>query len=411
MVFLTGPFGRARAVALSSLAAVALAGCDPLVDAGYRGEPLFGFDAQIVSFQGLVSQGYDFRVSLFWVRDLSARLDPSLLSEQASVAVDIDFPASVAVNVFAPPTADQRVTGTTVGVGLVLVYEDRDRNGRFTPGLSPSELVGGAPYEAVVYVPDEAALASAPFDDDLAVGFQTVRLPLGCAPETGLALCDVPLGAACADDAACGPGPGTCLHEIDGASWPDGACAVDILVSSCLAPSDAALTTNADGTEAWWIAGCSGGDCRAGYRCDPDLLGCVPADTARARGASDRPRSAACDTVVGAPCVVDGDCGRDGVCFVRSGGQSFVGGYCAVPVTAGCTPSDARAVPWTSYDESKPTHYMKACGDDAACRVDEGYVCDFGWEVCVPEGPIEVELGEDLLVTPICVGLEPVEER
>ncbi|MCC6622220.1 MAG: hypothetical protein IT385_13230 [Deltaproteobacteria bacterium] len=392
--------------ALVALAALALS-CDATVDARYRGDPVFSFEGQLVQFEGLPEQSHAFVTTLMWLTDLEAdpaTQGPRLASaiEQAAASVELRFPSTFRVDLFAAPEDRMLVPGTGYGVALVVVYEDRDGNGRLTLGASPSELVGGARYEALVYARDEAAARAAPFDEPIAGGFQLVRIPLFCGGEVEVPACTTPLGAACADDVDCGA-EGVCLTELDGVSWPGGACALREDTVTCLPPEDAGAYITLD-DELWLIQGCDGdGDCRQGYGCDELSLGCVPEALF-----SPRRREAAgpCDVGLGAPCVVDQDCGA-GVCLVRSNFESFVGGYCALPITAAtaaCAPVDGRAIPWDYREDGGDTHWFRACASDDDCRVDAGYTCDAWLEVCLPSSPVALELGGDFTPSAVCYG-------
>jgi len=304
-----------RALALSGLAAVV--SCDATVDARYRGEPVFTFEGQLVQLEGLPDQSHAFVTTLMWLTELEAdpttqapRLDSAV--EQATASVELRFPSTFRVDLFAAPEERMLVPGTGYGVALVVVYEDRDGNGRLTLGASPSELVGGAPYEAIIYARDEAAARAAPFEEAIAPGFQLVRIPLFCG-DVSFPTCTTPLGAACARGEDCGTG-GACLTEADGVTWPGGACALREDTVTCLPPDDAGFYVTADDV-LWIIQGCDrDDDCRDGYLCDDGGQGCLPEALFAPRR---REAGGPCDVELGAPGVVDQDCGA-GVCLVRS---------------------------------------------------------------------------------------------
>lgn len=384
--------------------AVALMACDPVVDGRYRGEPLFSFEGELVQYEGLAAQEHEFRTTLLWLRELGTdprtqlpRLDDAI--EQNSVSVELRFPSTFRVDLFAPP-AGEMLQPNGLGVALVVVYEDRDGNGRLTADASPSELVGGAPYEALVYARDEAAARAAPFDVPIAQGFQLVRVPLFCGAE--LSPCTTPLGAPCVADGDCGA-EGVCLSELDGVTWPGGACALRYDTVTCEVPDDAGFYDDALG-ELYAIEGCASEDeCRDGYVCDELAGGCLPGPgTGRAPFSAFR--SGGCEVPLGAPCVLDSDCG-DGLCLVRSNGESFVGGYCALPIdVATCTPEDGREIAWDFTESDTPTHWFRACEVDTDCRTAEGYLCDPWFEVCLPTSPVALELGPDYRPPTICYG-------
>jgi len=390
----------------AAVVAGTLIACDPVVDGRYRGEPMFSFEGELVQYEGLAAQEHEFRTTLLWLRELKAdpvtqlpRLDDAV--EQASVSVELRFPSTFRVDLFAPPV-DEMLLPSGIGVALVVVYEDRDANGRLTPDASPSELVGGAPYEALVYAVDEVAARAAPFDEPIAAGFQLVRVPLFCG--VALAPCTTTLGAPCEDDGACGP-EGICLLELDGVTWPGGACGLPFDAVTCEVPADAGLYDDLSGA-LYAIEGCEGdGECREGYRCDATAGGCLPRDLPRFASFKAE-RAAGCDAPLGAPCASDAACG-EGVCLLRSNGESFPGGYCALPVaSASCTPRDGRAIAWDFTSDDADTHWFRACTSDADCRTAEGYLCDAWLEVCLPTSPVALELGPDYRPPAICYGAE-----
>lgn len=287
---------------------VAASSCDPIIDGGYRGAPVFSFEGQIVQFEAVGDAGPELRTTLLWLTDLSpdpVSGGPRLASgvEQRSAAVEVRFPAQFRVDLFVPPDAHMLVPGTGIGVALIIVYEDRDGDDRLTLGSSPPELVGGAPYEVLVFAKDAASARDAPFLDAIARGFQLVRLPLFCGDEgelvewaipddpsssdapprsSGQPPCSVELGAPCTFDAECAEGQ--CLVRQYGETFRGGYCvlAIEDAAAAACEPAQGvsiAWDFHPDGRETHWFRRCvSDRECRRGdgYTCDPWWGACVP---------------------------------------------------------------------------------------------------------------------------------------
>lgn len=401
---------------LSPLYLVVLA-CDPVVDANYRGTPVFSFEGQLAAAEGIGDNGHEFRTTLMWLSDLSA--DPATQSprlstarEQSSAAVELQFPSGFRIDLFAPPDDAMLLPGRGLGVALIVVYEDRNGDGRLTLNAQPPELVGGAPYEALVYAKDATAAANAPFGEPVAPGFQLVRIPLFCGDQVDVipARCETPLGAPCTSDQACGT-EGVCLQSVDGLSWPGGACALRYNTVTCEVPEYSGFYFNSDG-EAWFIQGCDrDSDCRDGYFCDHGAEGCIPDDDPAFSSAPSLPQGPtlpACPSTVGASCDADSDCGG-GTCLLRSNGESFPNGYCAMPIetadTLGCEPDNGVAVSWRFRADGTETDWFRACRSDSDCRVAEGYECDDWLEACLPIAPVALELRPAYTPSAVCFGV------
>ncbi len=302
-----GLLSAGRVVSALALTA-ATASCDPIVDGGYRGTSLFSFEGQIVQFEAVGDAGPELRTTLLWLTDLSADPisgGPRFASgvEQRSAAVEVRFPAQFRVELFAPPDARMLVPGTGIGVALIIVYEDRDGDERLTLGTSPPELIGGAPYEVLVFVRDAASARAAPFLDPVAPGFQLVRLPLLCGDEgelvawatpddpsssdapprsSGAPPCAIALGAPCAVDGECAEGQ--CLVRQYGETFRGGYCvlAIEDAEAATCEPAHGvgiAWDFHPDGRDTHWFRRCaSDRECRQGegYACDPWWGACVP---------------------------------------------------------------------------------------------------------------------------------------
>ena len=120
-----------------------LAACgDPLVDADYRGQPLFAFKGQAFSFNDVRVTDAPIRVSLFWSPGGRTDAPPGGLVEQTPASGAVSFPAAFTVRIFQPPAAELLVGDPgAYGVAAVLVYQDNDGDGTLTPGADPPERV------------------------------------------------------------------------------------------------------------------------------------------------------------------------------------------------------------------------------------------------------------------------------
>jgi hypothetical protein len=274
---------------MSWLAVLALftARCgDPLVPDGYRGEPLFELEGQLVSLTelGPLAEGTP-RVGLFWSPTGDTREAPAQLVEQRSATIDVTFPAAFKVRLFESPPPAAFAARAELAVGVLLVYLDADENGRFDP--AGDRLLGGDDRGAVLFAPAALGAEASPTGRPLQAGFTYVRLPLPCAPPEALPpsggeRCGVDLGAACAVNADCGEG-GLCIKDLDGWRFPGGYCVQP--EGSCTPARGVLLELERDdGSRAtWWFAGCvDDADCReeAGYGCDLAFSFCAPRETA-----------------------------------------------------------------------------------------------------------------------------------
>lgn len=256
---------------------------DPLIEQGFRGEPMLTFTGRIGTATGDAGASGDLRAALFWspagTTTLSEVLDE--LVEQPALSVAVHFPGVFEINIFEPPQA-VAWTGPDLGfhVALVLIYEDADGSGDF----SPTELRGGARNQAVLWAERPLSGAESPTGNPLASGYHALRLPQPCAvltPPTGGDACRVPLGAACAADEDCGTG-GRCLTQDPQTFWPGGYCVQAAQSGGCTPGNGILRRTSIGGLEAsYWHRRCeSTAECRvdAGYRCEDDA--CWPGEPA-----------------------------------------------------------------------------------------------------------------------------------
>lgn len=293
---------KTPALVAAAVLGAALLGCgDGLLDAGYRGEPLFHFEGRVATDGSPLTATGPLRAGVFWLPYDPTTLDaafaertpierlerlPGLapgaaLVEQDAIRVAVTFPGVFAINLFAPPPAGLG----PVRYAVVLLYADADGNGRMGPG----ERVGGATSTLLMHaaraLPADAA--QNPLGEPIAPGYAALHLPLRCgAPPPDDAIdpvYGVRIGARCAPANAaadCGPGGACLLADLDG-PLPGGYC---VLPHEAIAPGEVAppsmvlIETEHDGEElrAWYRACEASADCRDGYTCQEHV--CLPAD-------------------------------------------------------------------------------------------------------------------------------------
>lgn len=347
-----------------------LVGCSGgLVDASYRGEPLFSVRGQVLQVQDIALTEHPVRVALFWSPTGQTDLDPTQLSEQPAVAVGISFPAAFTLNVFEPPAeAQMRPDGTAIGV--VLVYQDRNGDGQLNAG----ELIGGASDRAIVYTREGVPAAASPTRDALQPGFQLVRVPSSCGEATS---CVLPLGAGCASDADCQGG-----RCFDDDLFPGGYCALPASEAVCIPPGAAALYWAALEDVVFAKPCATDADCRVaeGYACNADLGACFP-------GALP-PEDAICELDEDKLCETDDDCGGSRTCI---GATETEYGICGRLCTANVTSDDLGAA-----------RLGLSCATDEDCG--SSSVCDASLHLCLPERPVSIDIRSDFSVRPLCAG-------
>lgn len=240
-----------------------LGACDPLVETGFQGKPLFTAVGEIEDFRLNGELPPPLIATLFWSTTGNTTLDPAFLRHQESTSVQQSFPSSFLINVFEPPGAETR-DKTPYSVGELLVWEDVDGNGEY----SLDENRGGAMVHAILYTETELAAELSPTGSVLAPGFALVQLPQPCEvidPIPDGNDCDVPLGAPCQADEQCGQGE--CLVGL--LEFPDGYCVLPA-ASTCV-PADGIehdVYTETDDNRFWLLACASNEACREGYACD-----------------------------------------------------------------------------------------------------------------------------------------------
>ncbi|MGK0358935.1 MAG: hypothetical protein ACI9U2_001229 [Bradymonadia bacterium] len=259
---------------LGVLLGLSLSCGEALVDDAYRGAPLLSVRGQISQVRGALALENDLRVAVFWSPTGSTAIDDTLV-EQADVSVELQFPALFEINLFAPPSGIAWRDSSPVHVGLVLIYDDANRDGRF----ELSELQGGARNLALLFAERDATADESPTGRSLTQGLSLARMPLRCEPvETETP--DAPTGWAtrvglpCGAPTDCGvEADWRCVTEDDDIYWSGGYCARDMVAG----------LPEADGVEpgsiwvndvliALWMRECNAdADCRADYVCQAEI--------------------------------------------------------------------------------------------------------------------------------------------
>ena len=269
--------------ALPLLGLLPLLSCgDALLEEGYRGVPVHRFSGQVTSVGGTASGLGPLRAAIFWNLDGTTDVDGRLV-EQDALSVKVRFPGIFEINVFdGPPDLDWARPGDPWRVGLVLVYQDGNGDGR----AQPEERQGGASHLVLLYAERALTAADAPLHRALAAGYHTLRVPMACeAPEDDedadevAMTCGVQLGAPCGATAPCG-GEGVCVTSDRHHVWPDGYCMLRATSACVPAPALALPTDIGEGEALLYHQACDDpDDCRldAGYTCG-DEGACVPGE-------------------------------------------------------------------------------------------------------------------------------------
>ena len=168
-----------------------LVACDPLVEDGYFGEPIFKVRGE-TTFLPVPVPGEEVthRASAFWNVGASGSND---LIEQTSVTTEVFLPDVFDVIFFRPPEP-QHFRSTTEAVGILLVYADVDRDGRWN-----------ADVDALL-----AATTRQGFSYSTATGFSVVDLPAECPVASGGPDDPVPVISA----ARCDESPSACGDQL-----------------------------------------------------------------------------------------------------------------------------------------------------------------------------------------------------
>jgi hypothetical protein len=277
------------------LVTLAYAGCgDGVIDNQYRGPSLWQYGGG-TSRSGSEADGDDpLRVAMFWNPQGEIGTDPTRYVEMLASASSTRVGDPFLLNLYEYPAAEhfaRTASGLSRGfaVGRILVYIDRDRDGRYS---AVDQFTGVLPNVAFLYVPAFLPAWASPTGLALSAGFFSVMLPQRCdvvvPTGTDAGTCGVMLGTSCMRDSGCGSG-GVCLRETD-VPWPTGYCAIEDSATTTCRPKDSSyygvpkfgLTPN--GVSGYYLQSCQNDmDCgKTGvrevglYHCDPGLLACAP---------------------------------------------------------------------------------------------------------------------------------------
>ena len=159
--------GLARALALGACAG-ALLGCgDPLADGNYLGDATIRVHAVV---QGTVADAQNAAVAVLWL-GYSALAKTTLAGAESSVLPisNVEFPPRFTCDLLSPPPGagaylapDGEIVPAFVRLGLLLVFDDVDRDGRLTLGedgqlAAPDRLLAQSASHALLYVASEPA--------------------------------------------------------------------------------------------------------------------------------------------------------------------------------------------------------------------------------------------------------------
>lgn len=143
-----------------------LVGCgDPLVSAGYPGEPLVELEGRlrVADVEHLLQVEGAMRLGLFWTGDPSTFAEREGVTDFADQQVVIsNFPGFFEGRVYAPPPPSVRRPPPgggcgTVAIGSLLLYIDAEHNQRWDRGLD--NLVGAAAEHLLLWTDGQAELA------------------------------------------------------------------------------------------------------------------------------------------------------------------------------------------------------------------------------------------------------------
>jgi len=135
------------------------------VGAEYRGDALLILQGQVMVEEDLPPLEAEVRVAVFW----SSRGGHGETHQQEA-AVLTDFPAQYTLSLYTPPPDEVLYqpdpAPSSFAVGLPLIYEDIDGNGRFDSGIET--VVGGAEDAMVIYFPEPVVIPDPPEPPDTA---------------------------------------------------------------------------------------------------------------------------------------------------------------------------------------------------------------------------------------------------
>jgi hypothetical protein len=265
-----------------------------VIDNQYRGPSLWQF-AGGINRSGPGADGNDpLRVAIFWNPQGEIGTDPTRYVEQLASAMPIRLGDPFLLNLYEYPAAEHFArtnSGQSRGfaVGRILVYIDRDHDGRYS---AADQFTGTLPNTAFLYVPAPLPAWASPTGMAISSGLFSLMLPQRCdvavPAGTDPGTCGVKLGISCMRDSGCGTS-GVCLRETD-VPWPTGYCTIEDSATTSCRPMNSSYYSvpkyglTPKGVSGYYLQSCQiDMDCGkmgvrdAGlYVCDAGLLACVP---------------------------------------------------------------------------------------------------------------------------------------
>lgn len=116
--------------------------------------------------------GIELRLGLFWSRaGVQGGAAAAADRVEQTARIEAGFPARYRLILHTPPPSDvlKKSGAGEYAIGLVLVYIDGNRDGRFSPGVD--QITGGAAERAVLYTPDGVELG----DQTWTAGYHRVQ--------------------------------------------------------------------------------------------------------------------------------------------------------------------------------------------------------------------------------------------
>lgn len=130
---------------------------DPLVNPGYRGEPLITIAGEILQEEPLGALPGEVLVSVFW----GGVSDGTAPEVEQALSVHTEFPSLYQLGVFQPPSpsvlfetpfGEQRIA-----MGLILLYADVDADNVFT--LGTDSLIGTSRASVLIWIDEFLTIA------------------------------------------------------------------------------------------------------------------------------------------------------------------------------------------------------------------------------------------------------------
>ena len=131
--------GTRSTILRSSLVFVVLlaSACNPVVEEGYLGEPLFEFPAFAEDFRAFENNYESLNTSLFWSADgvNATTRNVENYRGESTIGVSLRFPSSVLVRIYNAPIQAER----SFEIGHIVIWNDSNESGR----IEEEEYRGG----------------------------------------------------------------------------------------------------------------------------------------------------------------------------------------------------------------------------------------------------------------------------